>query len=126
MNPQFLTAILSVKRKLTGKKANATCVEQEGTLIGYSSYKINEIVKANNGGEFWTGYRREGNTCEFKSTNGEDSPNSYHNLWKENHPIDGMDCVGFDGESEKFLSLDCNTSNTVVCEIGKIYIIHII
>ena len=33
--------------------------------------------------------------------------------------MDGIDCVGFDGEGNEFLSLDCNTSHTVVCRTGE-------
>ena len=94
-------------------------MQEGGVLVYNASYWIYAIVPAYNGGEYyWAGWRRDGNTSVFQSTDEYNISDSYH-YWKENNPIEGINCVGFDGEKLEFLSLECNTNHTVVCEYGK-------
>ena len=99
--------------------ANDTCVQQGGKLTDdiYDVYYLAEYqvyaIKTDN---YWTGWRRVGNTSGFNSTDGISTLSWYD--WKYNNPKDGINCVGYDTQSELFLSLECDTEHTFTCEIG--------
>ena len=80
------------------------------------------ILGTTRGEYYWTEFHRGPNTEYFQTTDGyqlqkgtylDDYP------WKTDHPIDSMDCVGFDGYRLELLSLECNTTHLAVCQIGK-------
>ena len=96
--------------------ANDTCVQQGGKLTHDGYYLTQHQVYANQTDNYWTGWRRVGNTSEFNSTDGLSTPSWYD--WKYNNPKDGIDCVGYDRHYELFLSLECDTEHTFTCEIG--------
>ena len=80
-------------------------------------------IPGNTEGEFyWTEIYRDPQTKYFQTQHGKLLQNGRHldnYPWKPEHPIDSMDCVGFDGESHQLLSLVCNHSHLAVCGIGK-------
>ena len=96
--------------------ANDTCVQQGGKLTYYVYSLARHQVYANTADNYWTGWRRVGNTSEFRNTNGLSKPRWYR--WKSNNSKDGINCVGYDTQCELFLSLECDTKHTFVCEIG--------
>ena len=104
--------------------ANDTCVQQGGKLIDYVYYLAQYQVYANKTDNYWTGWRRVGNTSEFKSTDGLSTLSLYY--WKANNRKDGINCVGYDAQGKMFLSLECDTEHTIACEIGEYtYIYHV-
>ena len=109
--------------KVNWNIANDTCVQQGGKLTNYGYSLARQQVYANTADNYWTGWRRVGNTSEFKSTDGLSTPIWYR--WKYKNPIDGIDCVGHDTHCELLQSLKCDTEHTFACEIGEyIYIFH--
>ena len=104
--------------------ANSTCAMHGGRLFD----PISNVIKfpQNNGGEYyWTEFHRVRNNGHFQTTDGYPLPYSYHNHWEYNHPNDSIDCVGYDGESNELLSLECNTTHLAVCQIGKCICIYL-
>ena len=96
--------------------ANDTCVQQGGKLIYDGNYLAQQQVYANTADNYWTGLRRVGDTSEFNSTDGLNTPIWYD--WKYNNPEDGINCVGYDKQCRLFLSLECDTEHTFACKIG--------
>ena len=95
---------------------NDTCVQQGGKLIHDGYYLAQHQVYANTADDYWTGLRRLGDTSEFNSTDGLNTPIWYD--WKYNNPKDGINCVGYDKQCRLFLSLECDTEHTFACKIG--------
>ena len=112
--------------------ANSGCVLLGGREIDPSENLLRYYgIPLNTGGEYyWTGIHRVPNTDYFQMTDGENLSDRYYYYyypWEDNHPIDGIDCVGYDGETNKLLSLECNTAHLAVCRIGKYkYIISLL
>ena len=114
------TECYTIWEKANWTNANNACVRNKGKILYSPSYLIGKIVKTNYGGKYyWTDYRRENNSERFRSVEGNYLPDSFSHHGKENHSLDGSNCMAFDVERREFLSLDCNSENVVVCEIGK-------
>ena len=96
--------------------ANDTCVQQGGKLTDYVYYLVRYQVYANKTDNYWTGWRRVGNSSEFNSTDGLSIPHWYY--WKYKNPKDGINCVGYNTQCEQYLSLECETEHIFACEIG--------
>ena len=97
--------------------ANDTCVQQGGKLTDYVYNLAQHQVYANTADNYWTGWRRVGESSEFNSTDEISTPSLSY--WKYNNPKDGIDCVGYDAQFRQFLSLECDTKHTFVCETGE-------
>ena len=89
---------------------------QQGGKLTHYVYLPQQQVYANTADNYWTGWRRVGDNLEFNSTDGRSTPHWYY--WKSNNPKDGINCVGYDTHCELFLSFECDTELTFVCEIG--------
>ena len=96
---------------------NTVIINPFKDLTGYFNYFYSEIPKKTKGEYFWTGIHRVSNTDHFQSADGMNLPDGYN--WEYSHPINGIDCVGLYGERRKLLSLNCNTTHSVVCRIGE-------
>ena len=109
--------------RVNWETANSSCVLQGGRLFDASDNLIRYYgIPSNTGGEYyWTEIHRMPNTNYFQTTDGKSLSDRYYRsyYWEYNHPIDGIDCVGYDGETNKLLSLECNTTHLAVCCIGK-------
>ena len=103
--------------------ANSNCVLLGGRLFDPSENLLRYYgIPSNTGGEYyWTEIHRVPNTDYFQTTDGENLPDIFYRsyYWEDNHPIDGIDCVVYDGETNNLLSLECNTAHLAVCRIGK-------
>ena len=96
--------------------ANDTCVQQGGKLTEYVYSLTKYQVYANTADNYWTGWRRVGDTSEFNNTDGRSISDWYN--WNSNNPKDGINCVGYDTQSRRLQSLECDTEHTFACEIG--------
>ena len=96
--------------------ANDTCMQQGGKLTDDVNNMARQQVYANGADNYWTGWRRVGNTSEFNSTDGLSLPSWYY--WKYNNPKDGISCVGYDTQCKLLQSLECDTEHTFACDIG--------
>ena len=109
--------------RVNWETANSTCLTQGGRLFNPLKDVIaNRGIPSVIGELYWLELHRLDNGEHFQTTDGiqlEYNDSSYHNYWKYNHPIDSIDCVGYDGESRELLSLECNTSHLANCRIGK-------
>ena len=110
--------------KVKWETANSTCAMYGGRLFNPIGNEVQ--FPLNNGGEYyWTEYHRVRDNGLFQTTDGYPFPYSYQEHWKYNHPMDSIDCVGYDGESNKLLSLECNTRHLAVCRMGKCICIYL-
>ena len=83
--PKYL--LLSISDvKANWSIANDTCVQQGGKLIHDEYYLAQYQVYANTADNYWTGLRRVGDTSEFNSTDGLNTPIWFD--WKYNNPKD--------------------------------------
>ena len=96
--------------------ANDICVQQGGKLSNYVYNLAQYQVYVNQTDNYWTGWRRVGDTSEFNSTDGLSLPGWYR--WKYNNPKDGINCVGYNRQCRLLQSLECDTEHTFACEIG--------
>ena len=96
--------------------ANDTCVQKGGKLTHHGYYLAQHEVYANTADNYWTGWRRVGNSSEFNSIDGVSLP--HMNDWKSNNPKDGINCVGYNTKCKLLQSLECDTEHTFACEIG--------
>ena len=104
--------------------AKATCAMNGGRLArilnGDMSDEIERIIKEQDVTEdYWIGLERVGNTEQFQWTDG---TNPTYNQWSNGNPMQGYSCVGVNGNSNSWVSIDCNDNNYYICEIGKLVV----
>ena len=97
--------------------ANDACVQNSGRFADYEYSWVKGIPIGTD--NYWTGWRRVGNTSEFQNTDGS---GIYGFKWENNNPIDGINCVGYEKQGGLLVSLNCSTENTYICRIGKLNI----
>ena len=98
--------------------ANSHCAKHGGRLFDPISNVV-QFPQRNEGEYYWTEFHRARNNGYFRTTDGYPLPYSYYAHWEYNHPMDSIDCVGYDRERNKLLSLECNNTHLAVCQIGK-------
>ena len=104
--------------RATWYDANATCAGNGGRLARIlNRQSVREIQRmTNNGEDYWIGLKRDENTGQFQWTDG---TNLTFNGWSDGIPMQGYGCVGVNGNTNNWVSLDCNSSNHFICETGK-------
>ena len=87
-------------------------------LNGEMSDEIQRIVSSKGGTEdYWIGLKRDENTGQFQWTDGADL---IFNGWTDGIPVGGYGCVGVNGNSTNWVSLDCSSANHFICETGEL------
>ena len=108
--------------RATWYDANATCAVNGGRLArilnGEMSDEIQRIINSKEGTEdHWIGLKRNENTGQFQWTDG---TSLTFNRWSDDIPMQGYGCVGVNGNSTNWVSLDCNSAIHFICETGEL------